>query len=238
MWFLMRHWSNVAAFTVGLHLGCGAPREEAPSPPATPIMMAMARHDRLAIEIRDGLVRADIDVAKQAARALSAVAINPQAAEPAGAMRAAASRVAEAEDLSRAGRAFGELATTCSDCHARAGAPTRVYVGSPPLPATSPSAQMKRHAWAAEQLWIGIVFNSEPPWLAGADVLADHAIAGDELIPGKSAAAEVDARARAVQRFGSRAKETFDTSVRARMYGQLLGVCADCHQRTGGGPSR
>jgi len=219
-------------------LGCGAPSSKAP--PSAPVPAAttpMARHDLLAIEVRDAIASGDRAAAQLAAAALAAVDVAPRAPrydQKIAGMHAAATRVANATDISLA-LEFGELARTCANCHALFGGPTTVSVQAPPAPAPGAVRRMTRHAWALEQLWIGIVFNSEAPWLAGAEVLADPAVSSDELTPNKTTDVEIDALAASVQRIGRRAKVEYGPKPRAHLYGELLSTCARCHERTGGG---
>lgn len=193
----------------------------------------MGRHDVMAVRARDAIVAGDFDAARVAARALTVVEIPPRARafdEKIAGMHTAAARVATSADDSLP-REFGELARTCSDCHARLGGPTTVEIGAPPAATPGVPARMSRHVWAVDKLWIGLVFNSEAPWGAGAEVLADPSLSSGELVQNETAVVEVDALAAAVAHLGARAKVAYGPGVRARLYGDLLATCAQCHAR-------
>lgn len=195
----------------------------------------MIRHEVLAIGVRDALIQGDLDAAHRNATDLGSVKMggSPEIDERAQAMRSAASRIATAPDLAAASRATGELVRTCSDCHARLTGPTRLEID--PAPRTDDSARrarMRRHVWAMNELWDGLVGNSEEPWRAGAAVLADPALGPAELVPSRSATPEIEQMAKTLQKLGARAQATSDTTLRSEAYGEILSTCAGCHART------
>jgi len=195
----------------------------------------MFRHEVLGLAVHDAIARGDLDGARRNARDLAARATldaSPEAAEGMAAMKSAASAIAAAPDLRSAGTTTGELVRTCAECHARLTGPVRLDVGWPPRREPDRRTQMLRHAWAMNELWNGMIGNSEDPWRAGAAVLADAGLAATELVPKKTSTTEVDALATSVASLGRRAALTSDTALRAEIYGQLLATCADCHTRT------
>lgn len=194
----------------------------------------MFRHEVLGLAVRDAVKRGDLPGAQRNARDLAARATldaSPELSEGTQAMRSAATAVANAQDLHAAATATGELVRTCATCHARLTGPVRLEVGIPPRPEPDLRVRMLRHAWAMDELWNGMIGNTEPPWKAGATVLADPALAQSELVPKKTSSPQVDALAQSVERLGHRAVAASDTSVRAAIYGELLATCADCHTR-------
>lgn len=225
------------------------------SAPALEVSNEMLRHEVIGLSLRDAVARADLTAAQRLARQLasadrersglsSSASKFPDYTERLDAMRAAA-KAMEGEsasgDVKRAGAALGAVAKTCGDCHARLVGPTRVEVATrAPKAEAGVAARMQRHAWAVNELWNGIVGNSEVPWREGANVLADPALKSAELVPAKTTVPEIDAFARAVESLGKRALPATDSGVRASLYGEVMATCGGCHERTrsGGGPLR
>lgn len=212
--------------------GPSAPASAAPSRSIGPAVML--RHEVFSVAVRDAIVRGDLATAQRNARDLGAIRVNgsPEIAERAQTMSDAAKAIAAAPDLSAAARATGGLVQTCADCHARLTGPTRLAIEPAPRDEGGRRGRMRRHVWAMNELWDGLVGNSEAPWRAGAAALADPALASSELIPAKSRTPEVERLAEDVRTLGARAAAADDTTVRAGLYGELLATCADCHART------
>ena len=194
----------------------------------------MLRHEIYGLAVRDAIVRGDLESARRNARDLGAVQVRgtPEVVDYARPMNEASATIAGAPDLGAAARATGALVQSCADCHARMTGPTRAIAVPAPLPERGRVPRMRRHAWAMNELWDGLVGNSEDPWHGGAEVLADPSLAAAELVPKKSSTPEVDRLAASVQTLGQRAQATNDTAARAVIYGELVATCADCHART------
>jgi hypothetical protein len=217
----------------------------------------MDRHEILALETRDALARGDMKSATRFARDLARVRMSPATVdfgERISDMHAAATNVAKAaqsESREASANAFGALVRTCSDCHARLTGPTRLEGGGSPVPASSSSSlslavrrgDMRRHAFAMDRLWDGLVFNSEGPWREGASILSNSTLMADDLISDggdgvnkkKTPVPAVEEAARSIGDFGRKATETSDVGERSKLMGRLVNACATCHERTGGG---
>lgn len=82
-------------------------------------------------------------------------------------------------------------------------------------------AQMHRHAWATEQLWLGLTAPSRVAWVAGAQVVASQgADRNDDLAVALGPLRELGLRAVTARR-----------NERPALYGEILGTCATCHTR-------
>jgi cytochrome c556 len=200
-------------------------------PPRTASLDRMMRahfHDSLLI--RQAVVAGRYEQAVGPARVLSVVEndetfpaswrefINP--------MQNAARRVSKATSLEQAAAATADLAATCGQCHERLGGP---HVSAEPRPGGGATieAWMKRHQWAGERLWEGLVGPSEEAWSAGAQALAASPVPSqllaDEGSQGRRAA---DALARLV----AKAPQLTDSEARTALYAELLVTCGDCHR--------
>lgn len=94
---------------------------------------------------------------------------------------------------------------------------------------------MQRHQWAADRLWEGLIGPSDAAWSRGIRMLAEAPLHGTE--PSWDTASDGDELARRVHELGSEAASALLPHARATVYGEMLGLCADCHTRTGGGPA-
>lgn len=221
--------------------GCRENHDRAPSTsptigssPMRPLGPAvMIRHEVLSIAIREAIVRGDLATTRRNAVELGAVTVggSPELLERSKDLTKAADAIAHAEDLPAAAHATGGLVRTCADCHARLTGPTQLEVTTPMPPEGGRSASMRRHNWAMNRLWDGLVSNSEVPWHAGADALSDPALAAQDLVPPKRSTPEVQQLAGSMIALGRRAAAASDTGVRAEIYGELLATCADCHRQ-------
>lgn len=142
-----------------------------------------------------------------------------------------ARRAADARNLEDAAYATGRIAQACGACH-------REYAGGP-VPVLPPPAEegtdlpihMIRHAWAVKRMWEGLVVPSDDAWMAGA--LALEAAPLQPAVAPSEKAEEIDYLEKRCHALGSRAQLVAGPSARARIYGELIATCADCHQLTG-----
>jgi len=199
---------------------------------------SMVRHELLGVAVRDAVIRGDLPAVRRGAFQLAGLDIftpgPPDYEERAVDFRHTASSIAAAEDIRTAAHDVGQLAKACSGCHARLNGPTRVNVHAAPFAKDDgPRGRMNLHAWAMNELWNGMIGNSEPPWRAGAATLADTDSGTLDLAPDKTpTASPIHPLAKSVRDLGQRAVLTSDPDVRASIYGELLATCASCHRRT------
>lgn len=140
---------------------------------------------------------------------------------------AAASRAAEAGDLSTAASAIGEMAVHCGACHVAAGAP--VVIAEPPsVIGGSLSLEMGRHQQAVQELWRGLVTPDD-----AAIYLAAAILQAAPLIPSGPDAPVPSAVATELERGVHELADELSRSegmARGSRFGQLLTTCATCHQ--------
>jgi hypothetical protein len=138
------------------------------------------------------------------------------------AIRSAARAAQTALSLESAASAFADLGMACASCHRITGGPGSVRF---PTPLAGGAGLMVAHESATERLWHGLVAPSDAAWLEGADEL----IAAPELA---SDVKEIATRADRVRDLARRSK-TVAAGDRARLLGDLLLTCANCHQQVG-----
>lgn len=134
-------------------------------------------------------------------------------AQPAEAARlgAAARELAAAPTLASAVRSEARIANACGECHTRTGARSAFERDTiAPRDELTLESNVRRHRWAADRVWDGVVGASEIQWRAGLELFTQD-LAGPRVH-------EIAKRALA-----SRPSE------RAEIYGELLVSCITCH---------
>jgi cytochrome c553 len=150
-----------------------------------------------------------------------------------GLMRQYAREVNNASDLKSAAISVSGMAKTCSSCHLANGVEIEFGYDQIPTEWSDTVSHMQRHQWAADRLWEGLIGPSDTAWQRGIDMLTD--------VPLQSAAQEsgaIDQLARRTHVLawqGAIAKTPTD---RSELYGEMLGLCAECHTRLGRGPGQ
>ena len=202
------------------------------------VAMTMKTHARLGKVLRDALVRGDLATAKDRASELAHLRFEPESTDwnqHAEVMNAAAATVVQARGVAAMARSIAALAAACGDCHAAHEGPSP-GTSSPGEPDAGVAAAMLRHEWAVTRLWDGLATPSDEAWAAGAEVLADPALAPELLTPGKTPVPRVGALAEAIHMHGLAAKNATSVAARRDVYAQTLASCVDCHNWLGGGP--
>jgi len=175
------------------------------------------------------LVRGKLEEAKQLARAISEAPDEPGAtawAAQAARVRDRAAAVASASSLDGAIHGVARLGAECAACHVASGAtPDLVDAPHPPADCNDVASRMTRHRWATDHMWEALIASSDEDWKAGLDVLAATPLPASEL--GK----DREPFARKLQRTAETARGARSQD-RARVYGDLLAICAACHTRT------
>jgi mono/diheme cytochrome c family protein len=153
-------------------------------------------------------------------------------------MRSSARQVENAANLQEAGAAVSLMAQNCGNCHVASN--LNVEFGYDDLPAgwSDNETHMQRHQWAVDRMWEGLIGPSDAAWYRGTSMLAEeplHAADVSDNITAEEAAA-LEKIAASVHELGERGADTEGLTNRSRIYGQILGLCADCHTRIGQGP--
>lgn len=214
-----------------------APPEE---PAAAPLGEVMMGHFDRADRARTALIRGDIEAARESMQWLATHDLGGSIPEPLrphfAAMQASAATFGQAATLRDAGVAFARTLTHCGACHAEAGAgPT---FAMPPLPeGEGMQAHMRRHRWAADRMWEGLVTSSDDIFREGGGALTGTPLDAHVFPEGAVDLEQAQALATHVHELGATAAEASDAEARVTTYGHFLATCAGCHRALGVGPA-
>ncbi len=198
------------------------------------IVTQKPQHFDQALAIRDALIEGALEAVRQPARSLAREAVPaglPEGAAPYVAeLRAAAQAVVEARDRGTAARAISGLALACGNCHQGLSAGIELSVSAPPPPEPAPAPHMRRHLWAADRMWEGLVVPSHDAWARGVEVLADAPLHPEALSPAVPNYPRIEALAHRVHSLAEAGETAEDMTDRADIYAGLLATCARCHR--------
>ena len=153
-------------------------------------------------------------------------------------MKSYARHVIEADDLGTAAIAVSQMAKTCGNCHLVNGVNLEFgYDQTPREDIEDVVTHMQRHQWAADHLWAGLIGPSDSAWNRGADMLIDVPLESDDVTTVTEHHAEIGRIARRIHALGGISTETVTPDARSDLYGEVLGLCANCHVVLGRGPA-
>lgn len=156
-------------------------------------------------------------------------------------IRGYAREIVEAPDLETAAKSVSSMARTCGNCHLVNHVDLEFGYDQMPADWADIITHMQRHQWAVGRLWEGLIGPSDVAWNQGADMLVDVALDPIDLTYGATSDAEatqLDKNARRIHSLGDRGIDARTPDARSEMYGEILGLCADCHIRLDRGPGR
>jgi mono/diheme cytochrome c family protein len=196
----------------------------------------MYAHFDRAGEVHDALVRGRLDRARPGAEWLAThqePRMLPEGSDQIGAlMKMYAQNVREAEDLQEAAHATAQMGRTCGDCHRQYGVSPRFLVGTAPPSGSGARAEMSRHVWAAERMWEGLVGPEDYAWTSGAAALKEGWLNPRDVVSDAGDRERVRDLVRQVYTLGVQADRATTPEDRARIYGEFLTTCIDCHVLT------
>lgn len=141
----------------------------------------------------------------------------------------AAKRIRRSSDIPAAAAAIGDIGIACGACHKAMGASPALKVDAPPGADGSLAARMRRHAWATDRLWEGIIVPSDASWKAGAAALSGEPFPKEVLDKGDVHARSSAARFRSLVATAASRKTPAE---RGQLYATLLETCSACHMTT------
>ena len=207
--------------------------QQVPAQPAPSVRPRMREHFTRGAEIRDAVIRADLEGVRAPAKWL---AEHPQEDLPVSAlphiaeMQRLAADVAAAPDLPQAARGLGRLAAACGACHTAVDATPTLMAALPRGEDNTLSGSMRKHYRAADLLYRGLVVPSSHSWNLGAEALsADPATL--DVKRGATPQPEIEALAQRLRDLATQARKAEDPKSRSEIYGQMLETCSDCHKR-------
>jgi hypothetical protein len=145
-------------------------------------------------------------------------------------MQRAAAESVGVESLEAAAVALASLGSSCANCHRELGSP-QLTLGKPPGESADVARHMRRHQWAADRMWDGLIVPSRSHWIEGAEAMAMARLTSDQIAP---ATPDVDAIARRVHYQANKAR-LLEERDWASAYADLLVTCSSCHRKTGVG---
>jgi cytochrome c553 len=200
----------------------------------------MRGHFEQARIARAALTRADLKAAREAMAWLAGHPLAdtlPESAQPRmAAFQAAAGEFEQVRKVRDGALALARIARQCGECHrAMEMGPS---FARPPLPeGENAISHMRRHHWAANRMWEGLVAGDPELYAEAAQGFAEPALSARELGAAPVAQAELESLIRHVHQLGARAGVATDDAARAEIYGELLASCAGCHRALERGPS-
>lgn len=187
------------------------------------------------LSARDAAVYGEVDVAREQ---LTELATQPM---PEGISSIYAPEVLElhirAGQGARAERPEGvtlgiaHTAQSCGSCHTATGQSPQLAGQMDPPSSDTPAELMQRHAWAAQQLWDGLIIPSDERWQQGANVLASSKLEPSTLFHDEYLADVGAERVHGLQEATKSVAHAASWEDRAEAYGDLLNSCATCHSR-------
>ena len=196
-----------------------------------------AQYDAI-VRIQSAVIAGSLDATREPAEWL--VSKPSPAGLPDGAeaymdeMRAAASQLLEAGDLSAAAGATARLGMSCGSCHLANDAAVDFETPARPSNKEKTGPHMDRHQWAADRMWEGLVGPSDPAWSRGGNILFEAPLRG-KAIGNDDATVQM---ARRIHQLAANATTVSELSEKAEIYGEFLANCAASHQTLGDGPKR
>lgn len=216
---------QVALFLAALGGGCasGSP------PPATPRAQMWVHFDEVA-SLELAIARGDLEGAREAALRVEEVreipGIPPGWEGEVEQVRRYAAAIRTALTYQVAASAAAHMVASCGSCHV-AHDVGPIFTGVPAPPEVGEVEHMVEHVWAADRMWEGLMIPSDERWMAGARVLADHAVPMHLLARGTSGFGVQ------LKSLGLDAMHDGDLQDRARRYAEILDTCASCHRHSG-----
>lgn len=149
------------------------------------------------------------------------------------AMQNAAREARDAKDVNASAVALGRMGEACASCHREIAGP-KIEASQPPE-GSDLKAKMALHAWASQQMWLGLMGPSNEAWVRGAEAMAKADLSPDELFDDRSPSPELLELEQTAQELASESRgiEVVDALDRRRgeLYSKLLYTCSACHTR-------
>lgn len=221
------------------------PAQEMRGDNETDVATQMHEHLDRITTIKSMIIMGKLDGVREPAIWLAdheAVSGLPENLEPyVGSMRQHAREVNNAPDLKSAATSVSQMAKTCSNCHLAN--EVQIEFGYDQVPAewSDTVSHMQRHQWAVDRLWDGLIGPSENAWNRGLNMLVDVPLHPDDVTEEELPDADTAALERITRRVHDLATAgTIATTPTARseLFGEMLGLCAECHSRLGRGPGQ
>jgi hypothetical protein len=214
--------------------GATQPPPATAAPSSDDVKAEMRRHFEEVTEAKNAVIDGDLDTVIELAQWIAGnempedypLAWQPHVVE----IAEAAEALAQSKDIDTAAARVSRLGAGCGDCHAAVGEKPVFDDTVQPSEGDTVRARMERHQWATDRMWEGIIIPSEAAWQRGAATLPTFPGCDVSFDEQQEDLAEIMEKLCAeVSALGQRAAAARDHAERARLYGDLLGTCAACH---------
>ncbi|MEO0592970.1 MAG: hypothetical protein AAFZ38_05265 [Myxococcota bacterium] len=173
--------------------------------------------------IKDAIIEGDLELATSHARPIIDDVFEnaPEGWRPyLDEFQGAGAEIADATSLNDAAYQLARMGMACGGCHRAVGVTISLPQGKPEL---EPNP-MRRHQWAVDKMWDGLVVPSDDAWVEGAT-----AVASAPLIPEQFSDGAIARWEDTVHRLGGEAASQRGET-RASSFGELLTTCSECHR--------
>ncbi len=199
-------------------------------PPGASLDRVMRAHFHDALLIRQAVIAGTPEQAANPATVLALIEnlddLPPGWRDFVERMQQDARRITNSTSAVQAAAAAADLGVACGLCHQKLGGP-RVSSEPPPAEGTTLEGRMKRHMWASERLWEGLVVPSSDAWNAGAKALTSSPFPEEVL---KSGGVHARSAASDFAKLVAKAPTKQTIEERAGLYAELLVTCGTCHR--------
>jgi len=218
------------------------PRPTDPVPPVQPagqppnsVRPRMREHFARGAEIRDAVIRADLEGIRVPAKWLAEL---PQEDLPAsgqpyiGQMQRLATEIGGATDIAQAANGVARLAAACGECHLAMDVTPTLMAKRAKGEDETLAGRMRKHYRAADLLYRGLIVPNEHSWEVGAGVLTEDPVQ-IALKPGGTPTPEIEALSKRLRDLAQEASKATDQKARSDVYGRMLATCSACHKEQG-----
>jgi hypothetical protein len=205
--------------------------------PSDPVALEpyMPEHFQIVTWARDSIINGELELMREPLQALAIYEykdIVPGAwIDGIGRVQLLAGVAAKAQTTAQAASGIAAIANECGQCH-RATIEQPVFDAIEPLEAQAPGEsfrqRMRRHGWALDRMWEGLVLPSENAWARGASALADAPYGAPRTEP--PLRPEARNALEALRTLGAKAAEAQGWPARGGVYAELLVGCSSCHR--------
>jgi cytochrome c553 len=206
-----------------------------PLPQTEAVVPLMKQHFEQVVQIRDAVIAGDLAQARVPAAWLAehgGPPTSPPSWEPYRVeLRRIAGGLSDGATAAEAAKRTAEMAAICGLCHRAAGVHMERDMPALVEELNAGTGQlMKRHRWAVDRLWEGLVVPSDTAWTVGAGVLADAPLDTSDVANDGPIDPRRPELIDKLHRLGDVASSAKLTGERAALLGELLGTCSGCHR--------
>lgn len=202
----------------------------------TPMQSHMYAHFDQAGAVHHNLMNGNLQAAKKSADWIASHTeihgLPPGTSEYDDAVRTSAWRVTEAANLHEAAVAAAFMGSSCGECHREHRVEPPFLMGTAVPRGDGPRAEMARHVWAADRMWVGLLGGSDAAWQEGARGFQGGWLDTQEVLAEPGDRVRIREMTRHIYQLAAQAETAVHAEERAEIYGEFLVTCADCHALT------